>query len=81
VRLADKLKASTIVLAPHPHEFLDSLYHQSVSPPRGPLPRVQRTQQAHEAHAGACACVSVLLARVRPRDVERAPGHPLSREQ
>ena len=33
MRLADKLKASTIVLAPHPHEFLDSLYHQSVSTP------------------------------------------------
>ncbi|KAK9845368.1 hypothetical protein WJX81_004717 [Elliptochloris bilobata] len=31
VRLADKLKASTIVIAPHKHEFLDSLYHQSVT--------------------------------------------------
>lgn len=36
VRLADKIKATTIVLAPHAHEFLDSLYHQSVRAP--PLP-------------------------------------------
>ncbi len=47
VRLADKLKASTIVLAPHPHEFLDSLYHQSVRPPCGLPLREQGAQQRH----------------------------------
>ena len=30
MRLADKVKASTIVLAPHHHELFDGLYHQSV---------------------------------------------------
>jgi len=38
VRLADRLKATTIVLAPHAHEFLDSLYHQSVRAPPSPRP-------------------------------------------
>ena len=38
VRLADRLKATTIVLAPHAHEFLDSLYHQSVRASPSPRP-------------------------------------------